>query len=104
MVINIRPAFTTIINFLPQLATSPKPESLLGKILEADIPITTAWYRAGSNHCRTPGSQVAMTVIVPTRFFVRLDQPDSRLQDMGFIQTQITSIQCGFSVQQYSRK
>ncbi len=90
--------------FREAVATTPKPEALLGKLIEAGIPINKAWYRAGSNHCRAPGSQIAMTVIVPTRFFVHLDQPDSRLTEMGYQQTQITSIQCGFSVKQYTKK
>lgn len=73
------------------------------QLAKVPIGVQDAWYKPYDSVCLIPGSNIALTVIVPPALIVRLEYRDPRIIQLGFIYTENpdTGI-CNYAVRRYS--
>ncbi len=84
-------------------------QSNLGNILEYlhdkynnGLVIEEAWFMDGSGMCASPGETVGETVIVPSRFIIKLSNENNDLLNQNFEQVVVPApIMCGYLVTHY---
>ncbi len=76
--------------------------ALITQVLDTKLPVRNIWYKAASNSCVPPGSEMAMSVMVEPVFVVQLHTESDKLSKLGFVavkQPQMGS--CAYRVKRY---
>ena len=78
-------------------------KSLITQVLDTKLPVRNIWYKAASNSCIPPGSEMAMSVMVEPAFVVQLHEESDKLTKLGFVSVKKPQMgSCAYRVKRFA--
>lgn len=77
--------------------------SMIQKVLDTKLLVRNIWYKAASNSCVPPGSEMAMSVMVEPVFMVQLHEESDKLGKLGFVPVKKPQMgSCAYRVKRFA--